>query len=202
MEKFFGVKKTKWKPFIIMGWFFLCCIQAVLKIAETVKRRIWSYIWPGCFIFDYKKAARVIDVPRCDYAHIKATGTIPLELLRVRLRTPDGIKLRKIEETPHYVWIKSIVDGNEKEAHSQGYRDYIKIYEPNMDIEKRLNELRTLVAEISSSLDKFVSETGIIIYVPEITYRGDIVFFIHDGNHRAAIAKAHGLERIAVLFIA
>jgi hypothetical protein len=198
LRRLLSLKQTPWMPLILVGWGVLSLLHIVLRALTKIKSALWSRIWHG--VFEYRKGFRIVDM---GWKVVRSQGAalVPVDLLRARIRTPDGIQIHRIEETPHYEWIRCFVDGREHSGSDLGYREYIKAYEPDCDVEKRLEEVRYLTGAIAKGLVQNSLEHAIVVFPPEFSLRGDVGFHIMDGVHRAAIAKAVGVTRVHVLVV-
>jgi len=183
---------------IIVGWGVLSLLHVSLKILYRLKSVLWSKIWHH--FFDYRKLSRTVDTGWC-VANIVGSARVPIDLLRARIRTPKGIQIRCIEDTPHYEWIHCLVEGREQPGSAEKYKEYIQTYEPDWDVEKRLGEVRCLVTAMKEGLtqDPLNLEHAIVVFPPDFAIKVDITFQIMDGVHRAAIWKAAGISAMAVL---
>ena len=126
---------------------------------------------------------------------------VPLKLLLPAIQTQKGNIRIKIEQTPHYAWIKDLVDGKDDTLSSKRYRLYIEPYHLDAtDVEKsirlHLESVVKLVHYYQSNPDKARS-IAIITSAPKRKWH---VFQykvkIYDGVHRAAIAMALGHKTI------
>jgi len=121
----------------------------------------------------------VVDVM---WGRIETEGSIeiPIDMLYYRTFTPEGLKLMKIHELPHYRWLSSLVNNKEDKEGEQIYRDYLKTYWPaaaDSDFER------------SKSTVRFYKESSPEIFTITIYPPSDNVI-VFDGTHRSVIAKA------------
>jgi hypothetical protein len=114
----------------------------------------------------------------------------PVELLRSPIMTPVGVKVVRLDETPHYLWIKRLIDRTNDEEARDAYRTYLELYHPDDDVEGTILKISDLAERIreESAKGQLVS----IVTHPPAQYRGEFCAVIYDGNHRASIAKALG----------
>lgn len=138
--------------------------------------------------FNYKKVYKEINIGS---KKINTIGivTIPVDILRARIFTPTGLKIKMIEETPHYLWIKNIIK-NEDDLYSRNkYREYLKNFFPEEDEENQLSKIKTMALS-------FTPPFNISIYPLVLWGYGSYYAIICDGVHRAAIARALGYKFI------
>jgi glycosyltransferase involved in cell wall biosynthesis len=141
---------------------------------------------------DYKRESQPVDVR---WATVVTHGIIhvPLDSVWAPILTPAGKEYMPIEDTPHYAWIKSLIDGNENLELRSKYRNYLKSYYPEEDVEECLEHVVDLVSSfIRESRDSLIT---IVANMP-VFYKGAYFIVIYDGVHRSAIAKAFGHEFI------
>ena len=127
--------------------------------------------------------------------------TVPLEMLRPSIHTERGNIRVPVEQTPHYAWIKDLVDGKDDTLSRAKYRSYIENYHSDAidvakSIELHLANVVKLVDEYKSTPHRSNSIT-IITSAPKRKW--NICQYnvkIYDGVHRAAIAMALGHKAI------
>jgi glycosyltransferase involved in cell wall biosynthesis len=150
-----------------------------------------DFVWR--YRYGYTPDPLMVDVR---WSSVRTHGFIkvPLNVLRSPIHTSAGIRLRPIEETPHYEWIRSLVAGHDDPSSRQAYRQYLETYYPEEDMAAGLDHVR---ATVSSFLSEILVDGSveIVTYAPTY-YRGDHYIVIYDGVHRSAIAKALGHEII------
>ncbi len=149
--------------------------------------------------FGYKQDLINIDVR---WATVFTHGIIkvPLNILRAPIVTSDGTQLMPIEDTPHYPWIKSIVEGCENLHLRDRYSSYLENYFPDDDKLVGLAQVIALVSSFKAAVN-YHSIITIVTQIP-VRYQGSFYIVIYDGVHRAAIAKALGHEFIKCRLVA
>lgn len=200
MKRFFWIKRSNKKPFIIFLWSIQFFLEICIKVLGKIKNKLWKFIWPKNCDFDYQSESQSIAIERCGIVNVIGKAIIPVDLLRVRMRIPEGVRISTIEETPHYKWFKDLKDGGKASHSEQGYKDYILNYEHKIDIDKRMKEVAGLFRNILYSLEH-KNEVFVIVLTPELDFSGNISFVIVDGVHRASIAKASGCRQIQAYFV-
>jgi hypothetical protein len=105
------------------------------------------------------------------------------ELLRVFIH---GIGFVSIEESPHYLHILSIVNDIGGES---SYRDYLRTYYPNDDVNESVSRFNLLFEKISRSADP----GAILVELPSTKSR---FISVVDGTHRLAIFTFLGFQKI------
>lgn len=137
---------------------------------------------------DYKPESRAIDVT---WATVITHGIIrvSLESVRAPIITPAGKEFMPIEDTPHYLWIRSLVGENEDLEMRSKYRNYLESYHPEEDAEVGLAHVVDLVKSFAKeNRDSLIT----IVANTPVFYKGTYFIVIYDGVHRSAIAKAFG----------
>jgi len=144
------------------------------------------------FSFHYKKDAQIVDVR---WRTVETIGVIdaPIDLIFAPICTEKGNQLMHIENTPHYRWIKDLIEGKVNDLNKNEYFQYNRQYFPDENADEQLNDVTRLVSEISSQKNPTIE---ILTYPPNEILRSDISFRIFDGVHRAAIAKSLGYKII------
>lgn len=175
-------------------------LNALIRMLSIITAGLWSFIWPRKYLKGYSAVSRVADMGRSGRVSLHGRGSISIDLLRVRLHTPDGLMECRIEQAPHYKWIKGLILGRENESDRLEYRKYIEDYEDGIDVDVRLEEVRSLVIEISDLLINNPSKISVIVTPLVFSLKHEISFMVIDGVHRTSIAKACGLREIQVLF--
>lgn len=143
--------------------------------------------------YSYKVDPKSIDVR---WSNVDTCGIIkiPINILLAPIVTPSGNRLFTIEETPHYPWIKSLVEGNEMMHLREKYREYLATYYPEEDTVAGLEQVVALVSSFKSG-ESHPSLITIVAHLP-VHYKGSDYVVIFDGVHRSAVAKAMGHEFI------
>lgn len=140
--------------------------------------------------FGYKRDSETIDV---GYGTVFTHGVIqvPLNVLRAPIHTPTGIRLMPIEETPHYQWIKALIEGNDDAYSRSKYREYVETFFPEEDTDAQLAKIVSLVSSFQSQSngDSLIT---IVTHPPTRNRGSDSYVVIYDGVHQSAIAKALG----------
>lgn len=143
--------------------------------------------------FGYESDPQTINV-RWAIVYTHGVINVPLNILRAPIVTPTGIQLMPIEDTPHYPWIKSLVEGSEDVYLRDKYRSYLEAYYPEEDTTAGLDQVVALVSTFQSGANRD-SLITIVTHTPT-RYQGSDYIVIYDGVHRSAIAKALGHESI------
>jgi len=145
-------------------------------------------------IFSYEYDPKKVDV-RWNIVHTDGRITVPIDLLLANLVTTQGNKLFSLEETPHYLWIKSLVIGEDNESARLAYCDYISTYYPESDVKMEMENAHNLIDKFSASefREKLIT---IVTYPPKMADHSDYSIVIYDGLHRSAIAKVLGHKEI------
>jgi len=149
----------------------------------------YNFSWPKEFNFKPEKV--IVDVR---WGKVDTYGIIrvPLNQIYAPLVTPTGNRLFKIEETPHYQWIKALVDGRNDRFVRAKYKEYIQTYFP----EGNLAEMEDVPELVKSFQSKRDTPITIITLPPALNENADIHVVVYDGVHRSAIAKAFGHKLI------
>jgi hypothetical protein len=166
-------------------------VKQALKFAESffLYRLLWGRN------FHYKHDPKLIDV---GWNKVQTYGTFccPIRFLRAQIATKKGKILMKIEQTPHYGYIKSLVEDNVDSSAQEAYRQHIETFSPKSIPERELEKTAKLVKSIVCDPD-FVSKDSIVTYPPKkIKGTAAHEVRIYDGVHRASIAKAMGYKYI------
>jgi len=155
--------------------------------------------------FEYRSDPGEVDVR---WATLKTRGTavLPIAVLRPALRTPDGNVRVRIEEMPHYSWIRDSVRGNDDARSRHAYLEYVRRwieedvgspYSP----EARLAHFERLVRDFLTG-NRPVSSLFVVSAPPKRRHRvGAVIAKLYDGVHRAALARALGEETIRSLIV-
>ncbi|UCE36781.1 MAG: hypothetical protein JSW00_14885 [Thermoplasmata archaeon] len=102
----------------------------------------------------------------------------------------------KIEQTPQYPFIKTLIEQKSGQNTKEIYRQYIRRFKPEKDPNKALIQTEKLVESILSVSD-FGSDVTIITYPPKYNRKiRNYEVRIYDGVRRASIAKVLGFEYI------
>jgi glycosyltransferase involved in cell wall biosynthesis len=116
---------------------------------------------------------------------------VPVDLLRSPILTEGGWNVTRLENTPHYGWIKDLAEERDDTDSRRAYRAYLEKFHPDEDIEYTLTKIVKLVSSIRAETAD--SERVLTIAThPPARYRNEFCAVIYDGNHRACIAKALG----------
>ena len=153
-----------------------------------------EYLWKKKF--DYKPDPKTIDII---WTRVNTHGiiTAPVKILLPAIYTKNGNIRVPLEQTPHYLWIKDLVDGNDDSFSKENYRKYLEAF-CSHDIhfpwstEEKINNVIKMVSLYKSDAQKSQAIT-IITGAPKWKfYICSYVVKIYDGVHRAAIAMASG----------
>jgi len=167
------------------------------KVKQTLKsaRSLFLYHFLWAKDFHYKHAPELIDV---GWNKVQTYGTFlcPIRFLRASIGTKNGKELMRIEETPHYRYIKGLVGGNIDSLAREIFRQYIKAFSPGIVPENGLEKTAKLVESIICEPD-FGSKVSIVTYPPK-RIKGTSAYEvrIYDGIRRACIANAIGYRYI------
>lgn len=182
-----------WKEFFLQSSLSLLNNQWTQRIRQIFpKRQSWkfnNFFWRRKFY--YKKDPKIVDTG-WSKSHTSGNIQVPLDILRANIWETSGLRSMIISETPHYQWIKDLVNKEDDTSSYQQYRRYIEIYFPELEAEMQLNKVRELVRSFQSQ-EKPIT-ISIVTNMP--MKMGDYFVEIVDGVHRTAIAKAFGHESI------
>jgi hypothetical protein len=160
-----------------------------------------EYLWKRKF--GYISNPQVIDIG-WTIVNVYGTITIPLDMLLAAISTKNGNIRVPIEQTPHYCWIKSLVDGEDDPVSREKYLEYNRLFQakdvfmPN-DMEKRLDHMKAQVSLYRSDIEK-IKSIAIITSAPKRKFRMlPYAAKIYDGVHRACIMRAFGYKSIQCL---
>ena len=140
--------------------------------------------------FSYRRDPMPVDV-RWGIVNTSGVIKVPLIIIRASIVTPTGNRLFKIEDTPHYPWIKALMEGHDDRYARAKYREYTETYWPEKSAEDALATVVALVESFRAHRDTPIT---IVTLPPALIGYFDIYVQICDGVHRAAIAKALGHE--------
>lgn len=144
--------------------------------------------------FEYEHAPKLVDV-RWKKVQTYGTFRCPIQLLRVSIPTKNGTVLMRIEQTPYYPYIKSLIKGDINQFAKQKLCQHIKNFQPNVKLEQSLGETVKLVKVLKTK--KFDSTVSIVTNPP--IYNRKYAAYevrIYDGFRRACIAKSLGFKYI------
>lgn len=157
-----------------------------------------DYLWKRKF--SYISEPQTIDIG-CTTVNTHGIITVPLKILLCGICTKNGNIRVPLEQTPHYQWIKDLVDGNDDSFSKENYREYLETFF-SRDInfpwstDEKLNNVMKMVSFYKSDAQRSQSIT-IITDAPKWKfYICSYVIKIYDGVHRAAIAMALGHKYI------
>ena len=177
-------------------------IRAVKTSANNIARKIKRLLLAtgNPFLYDlfwrikfgYERNPMTIDV-RWGIVDTSGVIQVPLIIIRASIATPTGNRLFKIEETPHYLWIKALIEGHDDRYARAKYREYTETYWPEESAEDALATVVNLVESFRAHHDTPIT---IVTLPPALIGDSDIYVQIYDGVHRAAIAKALGHQFI------
>jgi hypothetical protein len=122
--------------------------------------------------------------------HTMGFVTVPLKNLLARIWTKSGIKEIPIEETPHYAWIKDIIENKDDSNSRTIYYQYVKTYFPRENVELRMERTKKMIFSFGNK--KNIHELPLVVSFPIKKTNNEYDFIIYDGAHRASIAKALG----------
>ena len=158
-----------------------------LRRAQEKEDRAWKAE------FSFTPEHAVVDL---GFGTIGTIGTIrvPLELLRSPILSHAGWRVVALEETPHFRWIRDLIDRRDDADSKDAYQRYLRLFHPDEDIDGTLLKIAELAETIRSEVKD--GETLTIVSHPPSDYQGQFCVVIYDGNHRACIAKALGHSHI------
>lgn len=177
---------------------FIKCLfgKIIRRIARMLKRllptidrfSLRDLLWRR--EFGYKRDPKTITIEGgtvCTHGVIE----VPINVLRAPIHTPTGIKLMSIEETPHFQWIKPLIEGNDSTCTSKVYREYLELFFPELDPDAEIDKMRSLVSsfQTESGKDGVIS---ILTYQPIFEKSSDPYLVVYDGLCEVAIAKVLG----------
>jgi len=124
------------------------------------------------------------------------TFRCPIRFLKASIATKNGRVLMRIEEAPHYRYIKGFVEGNIDSSAREIYRQCIKPFSPGIIPENGLEKTAKLVESTICDPDSG-SKVSIVTYPPKrIKGTSTYEVKIYDGVRRAYIANAMGYRYI------
>jgi len=187
-----GYGRTRFCKLIIKRFFS----KIIRRITRKLKRllpttdnfSLCDLLWRRKF--GYKRDPKTIAVEGgtvCTHGVIE----VPINVLRAPIHTSMGITLMAVEETPHFQWIKSLVEGNDSTCTSKVYREYLELFFPELDPGAEPDRMRSLVSSFQSELGND-GVTSILTYQPIFEKSLDPYLVVYDGLCEAAIAKALG----------
>lgn len=165
------------------------------NVARKIKRLLRTMGYPFIYNlfwrkkFGFKHDPMSVDVG-WNVSDTSGVIQVPLNIVRAPIATPTGNQLVDIEDTPHYPWIKSLVEGHEDESARAKYRTYTETYWPEENADDALTAVVGLVDSFRSHHDD--ASITIITLPPELNEDSGFYVQIYDGMHRASIAKALG----------
>jgi glycosyltransferase involved in cell wall biosynthesis len=140
--------------------------------------------------FGYRRDPKVFDA---EWGTVQTSGVIKvsIDFLRAPIYTPTGLRLMLIEDTPHYHWLRCLIDGNDDTRSREKYREYIEDFFPEADTDAQLAKIMRLATSFrsDSNSDSLVT---IATFPPTRGQGSELNVVIYDGVHRSAIAKALG----------
>ena len=153
--------------------------------------------------FGYKPKPNTVDI---GWTMVDTHGviTVPIKMLRPSICTENGNVRVPLEKTPHYQWIKDLVDGNDDAVSKKKYRRYLEAFCSNdpcfpWNAEEKLDNMKKTVSLYKSDPERCRAVT-IITSAPKRKFRVcPYTVKIYDGVHRASIAMALGNESILCL---
>lgn len=151
----------------------------------TLRRRQWHRL------FGYQPSISIVQVGS---GVVETHGTIcvPASSLRATLPGPTGEKLVRIEDTPHFRWIQSLVSGEENVVARSDYQVFLRSQASAEDADRRIEQVASLVkCMTATSLD----ELSIVTLEPRKVGNEEIVVVI-DWVHLAALAHALKVKKI------
>jgi len=139
--------------------------------------------------FGYVKEPKVVDIL---WTKVDTIGFIrvPIDILCAGILTQTGLQMKRLEETPHYQWIKDLIeDRNDSESRAK-YHDYIKTFFPDNNTDYELSKIQKMTLSFKNEHRKDFDDVDIVVYLPKYdTRKKDYSIAINDGIHRVSIAK-------------
>jgi hypothetical protein len=178
----------------------LAVATAVSDVLTSAQAKLWMAIWPGRYTDQFSPDRREVDMGVTGTTVVWASACVPITALRASIHDGESMRICRIEDTPHYRWIRRLACGEDSALEDAEYRDYICAYEPDMDVNDRMLKVRKLVRSVSNTLSRDPQSVSLVVTCPRFSIRHEIVFTILDGVHRASIAVACGVSTIRVLF--
>lgn len=121
---------------------------------------------------------------------------VPIKELVANIWTESGCRATTIENTPHYRWIKDLLEVNESQKTQDNYHKYLSLYYPEENASQGLKKVKKFISSYQGSKNKEEFLT-IVISLPGIqNIFTSPNFQIIDGVHRAALACALGKKEI------
>ena len=148
--------------------------------------------WKKRFKYQYYK--QTIDINNSPI-NINGLIEVPVNRLRARIWTPAGLRSMPIKNTPHYKWIKDLIDGIKNDASYTIYKNYIQTFFPEIDCAIAKKNITNLVKSFSPRRN--IKKSITIATFPPSRKPGSLYsIIIFDGIHRSAIAEALGDETV------
>ena len=101
-----------------------------------------------------------------------------------------------IADTPHFAWIRCLVQGTDNQEARQGYIDYLETFFPEVNPATVLAGLREKVKFVLTKANEDGSITIITSKPKRRAHIGPYILKIYDGVHRSAIALALGHQYV------
>jgi hypothetical protein len=147
----------------------------------------WKLTWQRRYRF--KSGYQHLDI---GWNEIVVSGKIivPIDQIRARIRTEEGIILSPIEDTPHFKWIYSLIMDNKNVEGKEEYIQYLEKYEPNWIVDERLKKVVSMIGWVKSKGDCDQADCDVVLVQPRFVLGRKTHFEIYDGVHRTSIMRA------------
>jgi len=96
----------------------------------TMALSLKDHFWMKAF--GYRPMAHTEDIG-WTVVHTHGIIKAPIHSLRASIQTAHGRERRTIAHTPHFAWIRHLVQGTDNHEARQGYIDYIETFSPDFD---------------------------------------------------------------------
>lgn len=168
-------------------------------IKKSVRRRLKTpiYEWesaPWVREFDFQKKSKRSMVGK-DWVVCCGRLEVPMKQIAVVMKSKKGLVLEKVEKTPHFVWAKALKNGQEKAVKKRrGYEKYKREFFPKRYCREYIDGVERLLVSL---LEDEWTNPDIIVRLP-VKRKEKVVFPIHDGVHRTAVARVLGKKKLKV----
>jgi glycosyltransferase involved in cell wall biosynthesis len=155
---------------------------------ESIRAESWKKT------FGYHDENKIVDI---GFSTVPTIGRcdLPIDMLRSPVMTCTGIKVVRIEDTPHYCWINDLMAGRDDSESRSKYRTYLELFHPDESIESTLEKIVLMVKTVKAN-EHVDFPWSIVVHPVSKDPQSNRIALIYDGNHRACMAKAQGRTSI------
>ncbi len=148
--------------------------------------------------FNYKREPKILDV---GWGKVNTIGSIiiPIDALYARIWIIDSLKIKPLEKTPHYRWIKDILEHKDDSLSRAAYYEYSKTFFPEEDPDLQLVNIKKMALAFKEQND--IHTAPIMTFPPFRMEDGSYHVVLCDGVHRSCIAKILGKKFITCRII-